>query len=158
MEQQFQQLKKFLDNKGVEYVIKEHEPVFTAEEAAKARGVDLKSGVKSMVFFAKGTSEPEFIIALVPSDRKVNTKKLSVYLQKQARLATPEEVVHATGCEVGSVHPFGVLFGLRTIADDDILDNDKVSFSAGLHTKSITMKASDMFSLAQPEIVDIAKT
>jgi len=159
MEKEFLQLKSFLDSKGIDYEVKEHEPVFTAEEAAKARGIDLKSDVKSMVFAATGTSsEPEFVIALVPSDMKVDTKKLSQYLKKQVRLATPKEVKQAAGCEVGSVHPFGSLFGLRVIADDDILDNDKVSFSAGLHTKSITMKARDMFALINPEIVDIAKT
>ncbi len=152
MEKEFLQLKKFLDSACVNYKATEHEPVFTSEQAASVRGTELKTGVKALVFAA----EDEIVLALVPSDKKVDTKKLSAYLKKHVRLAKPEEVVKATGCEVGSVHPFGVLYGMRTIADDDILDNAMVNFNAGMHTKSISMKSKDLFSLIQPEIADIA--
>jgi Ala-tRNA(Pro) deacylase len=37
----FENVKKMLDEKGVEYEIVEHEPVRTSEEAAKVRGTKL---------------------------------------------------------------------------------------------------------------------
>ena len=78
----------------------------------------------------------------------VNTKKL--------RLASSQEVFKATGCKVGSVHPFGNLHNIPTYLDKSVLENDVVNFNAGLHTVSIHMKVKDMVKIINPLIEDFS--
>lgn len=149
MEQEVENLKRLLDENNVTYKIITHERVYTSEEAARIRGVPLSSGVKAMLV----KSESDFFLVLVPGDRKIDFKKVEEETGK-ARLASPEEVFRITGCEIGSVHPFGTLFGLRVLMDRHVLDNETVNFNAGLHEVSINMSPRDMAKIIGPDIGD----
>ena len=159
MEAEFEALKVLLDEKNVTYSVFTHEKVFTSEEAARVRGVPLSSGVKSMVVKSserntEGVSVGSgFFLVLVPGDRKIDFSKLN----RARSLASPEEVLRITGCEVGSVHPFGLLFGLRVFMDRRILDNKIVNFNPGLHDLSISMDPKDLVDIIHPEIGDYSK-
>ena len=52
---------RILDENKIEYKKSEHEPVKTSEEAAKVRGVDLRTGVKALLL---KTAEKKFIMVL----------------------------------------------------------------------------------------------
>ncbi|MBI4028769.1 MAG: hypothetical protein HY376_00150 [Candidatus Blackburnbacteria bacterium] len=49
----FQKILEKLAQNKVKYILSEHEPVRTSLEAAKIRGVDLKTGAKAMIVKAK---------------------------------------------------------------------------------------------------------
>ena len=154
MKKQFDDLKKFLDERNVEYELFEHEPVYTSEQASRVRGVELKTGVKALVFMIKESGK--FILALVSADRKVDTARLSEFLGKKIRLASPDDVLKRCGCEIGSVHPFGNLFGIETYMDKGILENNMVNFNAGLHEISIKMHSKDLSGLINPILCEIS--
>ena len=63
---------RILDENGIEYKKSEHPPVKTSEEAARIRGVDLKTGVKAMLL---KTKQGKFILVLLPADKKIDFKK-----------------------------------------------------------------------------------
>jgi len=147
MQKEFDALKRFLDKNIVEYHVSEHEPVFTSEQAAHVRGVELKTGVKSLIF---KTEDEKFIDALVAADKKIDAKKLSDIIGKKVKLATSDEVLRVCKCEIGSVHPFGNLFGLKTYMDKGILENEEINFNAGLHEFSIRMKSRDLLNMLKP--------
>jgi len=147
---QLKLIKELLDRHGIPYEVSEHEPVYTSEQAAKVRGVELKTGVKALVL---KTEEGKFVTGLIAADKKTDLKKLAKIVgTKKLRLASPQEVLKITGCEVGSVQPFGNLHGLPTYLDSSILENDMVNFNAGLHTVSIQMKAKDLIKAIRPII------
>jgi Ala-tRNA(Pro) deacylase len=147
-ELEVKRVKDLLDSKNIEYTISEHEPVFTSEQAAKVRGVDLKTGVKALVL---KTKEGNFILGLVAADKKIDLKKLAeIANTKDLELAKPEEVLKLTNCKVGSVHPFGILHNLPTYLDISVLENEYVNFNIGLHTKSIQMKSKDLVEIVKP--------
>jgi len=155
---EFEAITRFLDENGVEYKIIEHEPVHHATEASKVRGFELKAGIKSLVFKVDKEDYSDFILVLVSGDRKVDYKKLAkIVSAKNVRLATPEEVLEKTGCEVGSCHPFGNLSGMKTYMDEKVLENKVVAFNAGLHTMTIAMKPQDMKKLVNPVVCDLSK-
>ena len=130
-----------------------HKPVFTSQEAADERGLELKQGVKALVF-----RNGKFILVLLPGDRKVDTKKLSKLINvKELKLASPEEVFKITNCEIGSVHPFGFLHNLETYMDEKVLENEIVDFNIGLHTDSIAMRSEDLVKVIKPKILDFSK-
>lgn len=148
-------IKKLLDSYRILYKVSKHEPVYTSEQAARVRGVKLKTGVKSLVL---KTKERRFIMALVAADRRIDLKKLArIADTKRLQFASPQEVLRITGCEIGSVHPFGKLHGLPTYFDRSILENDTVNFNAGLHTVTIDMKAKDLVKAINPVIDKFAE-
>lgn len=183
MEKEFLAICALLNASGIEYQASEHEPVFTSEEAARVRGIALRTGVKALVFRCKyekrfegdaaaeenyigrdkkddetENSRTGYILALVRADHRVDTKKLKEFLGVvDVSLATPAEVLRFTNCEIGSVHPFGNLMAMRTVMDRSILENEFVNFNAGLHTKSVSMRAKDLLQVARPQLVDIEK-
>ncbi|MBI2579737.1 MAG: hypothetical protein HYW27_02440 [Candidatus Aenigmarchaeota archaeon] len=154
MKEQFEGIKRLLDERGLRYEVSEHEPVYTSQDAARIRGEDIRTGVKALIFKTKDS----FILCLVPGDRKIDMKKMKAVIKGDAHLANPQEVLECTGCEVGSVHPIGAIMDVgRTYADKRILDNEYVNFNAGLHTASIRMKSKDFMDIVKPEIVDYSR-
>ncbi len=155
---EFESIVRFLDENSAEYKIHQHEPVYHATEAAKVRGFELKSGVKSLVFKIEKESHNDFVLVLVSGDRKVDNKKLAKITEaKNVLLASVEEVMEKMNCEIGSCHPFGNISGLKTYMDKKILENKIIAFNAGLHTMSITMKPHDMEKLVKPVVCDLSK-
>jgi len=152
---QFKLVKELLEHNGIAYEVSEHAPVYTSEEAARVRKVKLKTGVKALVL---KTDEGKLVMGLIAADRKIDLKKLAkIAGTKKLQLASSQEVLKTTGCEVGSVHPFGNLHGLPTYLDSSILENDTVNFNAGLHTVSIQMRAKDLIKAIRPVVKDFSK-
>lgn len=154
-EKESQKIIQFLDGLGVQFDVLEHAPVFTSADAARVRNSKPEQGVKAIVLKA---SSKAFVLACVSGDKKVDLEKLAVFLNVgNVSLASPSEVLEKTGCEIGSVSPFGNLFGLKTFFDKRILETPVVEFNIGLHTKSIRMTSQSLASAVGAEIVDIAK-
>ncbi len=83
----------------------EHEPVITSEQAAQTRGFALKQGIKALLFT---NGNGEWVIVDIPANQKAHLKKIAEirgWSKRDIRMATPEEVVEITGCEIGSVPP-----------------------------------------------------
>jgi len=139
---------------NVTYQLYEHEPVYTSQEAAKIRGVELKTGCKSMVL---RTKDGKFVLANVAADRKIDLKKLERMLDRKLSFASKEEVLQTTNCESGSVPPFGKLFGLPTFLDESVLENDFVNFNIGMLTRSVKISKQDLLKLMDPTISKFSK-
>lgn len=152
---ELKRVKELLDRNGIVYEVSEHAAVYTSEQAAKVRGVELRTGVKALVFKIEQGS---FILGLIAADKKMDLKKLAKIVgTRKLELASPQDVLKVTGCEIGSVHPFGNLFGLPTYMDPSVLENDSVNFNAGLHTVSIYMKAEDLVKAIKPAITEFSR-
>jgi Ala-tRNA(Pro) deacylase len=89
-------------------------------------------------------------MVLVRADKRVDLKLVGELEGKKVRLAMPEEVLKETGCEVGSVPPFGFSKRLKTYLDREILEEEKVTFNAGLHNVSVVMRGSDLPKVVEP--------
>ncbi len=151
----FQKIKSVLDENKISYEVMRHEPVFTSEQAAKARGHDLNSGLKRGAKAMILKADDKFIQCIVPACLRVDMKKVRAVINaKKLRLASAEEVKEVIDCEPGSVPPFGSLFGLASYADPNL--NDEIDFNAGLHGVSIFMKRSDWEKIVKPVVVSIA--
>jgi Ala-tRNA(Pro) deacylase len=149
----FERLKAFLDEHKISYEYKEHEEVRTSEEAAKARGEDIKIGAKAMIL----KCDDRFIMFVLSSAKKIDSKKIKRLLNVDSlRFATPEEVLRLTGCIPGAVPPFANLFGLDLIVDKSILENDHMAFNAGERTKSFKILRHNYFELLNPRVEDFS--
>lgn len=154
----FDRIRLLLNENKIVFEQIEHEHVRTSDEAARIRGMSLDEGAKAIVLKAKGrNNEYSFIQCVVPGDRKIDFKTVRKLLGlKSISLATPEEVLEITGCTIGSVPPFGPLFGINTYADEVLSGKDKIVFSAGTHNDSIRMAASDYLFVVRPVVLSFS--
>ena len=100
----------------------------TARGAAKAIGCDLSQIVKSLVFVCDGA----FVLALVPGDRRADEAAIAAAVGAQeARIATSDEVLQATGFEPGAVAPFPQRAVTRALMERGLLGHEIVWIGAG---------------------------
>jgi Ala-tRNA(Pro) deacylase len=143
----FERLQERLRAGGVPFTVLRHEPVYTSEQAAAVRGVPLASGAKALVLKAGEA----FVMAVVPADRKLDSKKARAALgSKSIRFAGREEVEQLTGLQPGSIPPFGSLFNLPTWCDPAVGENASINFNAGDHAISVQMTYADYVALERP--------
>jgi Ala-tRNA(Pro) deacylase len=148
----FDRLHERLQAAGIAFTVLRHEPVYTSEQAAAVRGVPLASGAKALVLKA-GES---FVLAVVPADRKLDSKKARTALgSRSIRFASREEVEQITGLQPGSIPPFGSLFGLPTWCDPALGESASINFNAGDHSISVQMSYADYVAIEQPTLAGL---
>lgn len=141
-----QRIREFLAAAGVSFVEKQHEPTFTSEESARARGESLSIGAKALVIKTDGV----YRLFVLPADRKVDSQAIKRGLGvKKTRFADAAELAELTGLVPGSVPPFGEpILPLELVADPALLANDRIAFNAGSLTTSIVMASADYRRIA----------
>ena len=145
----FERVEALLKQHGVAFEVLRHEPVYTSEEAARARGTPLASGAKALV--CKGGDE--FVMFVLPADRKLASKAVRrARGWRSLRFANREEVAELTGLAPGSIPPFGSLFGLPTLCDERLGENERINFNAGAHTISVSLRFADYVQAEKPEL------
>src|SRR5262245_25862156 len=147
----FDRLSARLTEAGVPFDVSRHAPVYTSEEAAAVRGVSLSSGAKALVVKAG----EEFVLLVLPSDRKLDSKKARAGLGVNSlRFASREEVEALTGLTPGSIPPFGSLFNLPTHCDPALTAEGSINFNAGDHSISVRMSCADFLAVEAPVLVE----
>src|SRR3989344_3469825 len=137
---EMERIKAFFTELNIHPTYLEHEAVITSEDAAKTRGFQLKQGIKALLF---ANDNNDWVIVDVPADKKVDQKKVAETLQWQKskiRMATAEEVMLKTGCEIGAVPPFGHKEQIQILVDTEVYDNQESTFNIGLRTHSVKIK------------------
>ncbi|MEK6820854.1 MAG: YbaK/EbsC family protein, partial [archaeon] len=118
-----------------------HEPVYTSEQAAASRNGDVRNGVKAMVL----ETERGVILALLAAHLKLDLRTLQKRFKfKKLQLAKKETVLSSTGCEPGSVPPFGFEPPIATFLDESIFERKQSEFNIGLLTESVRIKTTDL--------------
>ena len=149
----FSKIKQFLDENNISYQTYNHPETLTSKQAAEYRKVPLKIGAKAILLKEK----KGFVVAVLPADRKLDSKKVKTLLQsKKLRFSTEEELEELTGCTKGCLPPFGRFFDLPIIVDKKLFDEEEMAFNAGSLTDSIKMKTADYDKLINPRKEDIS--
>ena len=149
-----QRLTVALDAAGVGYTRMEHQPVYTSAEAASVRGTSLHSGAKALIMKA----ENRFVMLVMPADLGLDNNAVRRLLGvKRLRFADKEELLTLTGLTPGSVPPMGSLFGIETICDERLAENESINFNAGSHSESLKLRYGDYIAFESPRIARIAK-
>jgi Ala-tRNA(Pro) deacylase len=150
----YRRLLDSLHAKGTSHRLTRHRAVFTSAEAAEVRGSSLRSGAKALIL--KG--DDQFVMAVLPADMSLDSKRVRELLGwRTLRFATKDELLECTGLTPGSVPPFGSLFGLPTICDPRLAENDEINFNAASHEQSILMRYADYLSHESPRVASIAR-
>ncbi len=142
-----------LNAAGVPFETAHHEPTRTSEDASRIRGVEMHSGAKALV--VRGHKTGAHYLCVIPADLKLDSKAVKTVFGEPVGFASDLEAV--TGCVPGSMPPFGSIFGLRTVVDPRLGDNETINFNAGSLTDSVRMRYDDWRNVEHPEVALIAK-
>ena len=142
----------FLRESGAEARLEEFDTETpTARDAARAAGCELAQIVKSVVFDCGG----RFVLALTPGDRRADAKKVAAVAGcTRARVASPEQVVAATGFAPGAVAPFPLQRVERVLVDQTLLAHERVWVGAGSAHHLAALAPAELVRLTRAQSVD----
>lgn len=133
------QLRHFLDEAKAEYDVVVHTPTQSALENARSCDVPAEQVAKAVLL---ATADDENLLAVVPSDRRVELSELRSELGRKPRLADEAEIGKVfKDCEVGAIPPIG--YDVETIIDDSLDRQSDVYFEAGDHKSLVHMDGAE---------------
>lgn len=146
----FQTICQWLDEAGISYRTVHHEPTYTSEESAQARGEEVRVGGKALLV---KTGE-EFRLFVLSAACKLDSSALKGrFGVKKIRFASAQELADLTGLVPGSVPPFGrPILPFDLFVDESIVKNERIAFNAGSLTDSIIMQTADYLKVAEPTV------
>jgi Ala-tRNA(Pro) deacylase len=147
-------IRSYLDEMGVHYQWSKHEPAYTAQQVAQAEHTSGRRVIKPVLVRADGA----FVMCALPAGYLIDMQELREALDAtKVDIADESELGRMCGsCELGAEPPIGKLFGLPTLMDASLEDEEEVLFQAGTHQDAVRMHFSDYWRLAQPAIGQFA--
>ena len=146
-----QQLKAFLDENNVKYVIISHSPAYTAQEIAEITHISAKELAKTVIVKIDGG----LAMVVLPAHIKVDFDRVKQATgSKEISLASEFEFQEKfPGCELGAMPPFGNLYNMDVYVYSDLTKDEKIAFNAGSHSELIKLVYNDFKKLVAPKVI-----
>ena len=124
----------------------------TADDAARAIGVEVGQIVKSLVFTVDGRP----VLALVSGANRLDESKLGRLAgDGRVRRADADQVRAATGYPIGGVPPFGHPEPLATFVDEQLVGYDVVWAAAGTPRHNFAIAPDDLLRITDATVADL---
>jgi len=143
----------FLRDTGAEARLEElPTPTPTASAAADAVGCTLGQIVKSLVLVCDGSP----VVALVPGDRRADTRKVAELTQaRRVTVASADEVVEATGFRPGGVSPFPLERVPVVLVERTLLRHSTLWAGAGSDRHMVAVAPAELVRLTRGRVEDV---
>jgi Cys-tRNA(Pro) deacylase len=116
--------------------------VMSLEQAATERNQRPEQVVRSIIF---RLSKGEYLMVLMAGPRQIDWKSLRQHLgTSRVSMASKDEVLAATGYQLGAVAPFGLPQPIRILADRSVLAEEELSMGSGVRNVAILLKSADL--------------
>jgi Ala-tRNA(Pro) deacylase len=147
-------LKEFLDSQAVKYVKITHSPAFTAQEIAESAHIPGKEMAKTIIILIEGKMAMAVLPASYSIDfdhfrKEIGAKRIELASEEKFRDLFPD-------CEVGSMPPFGNLYGMEVYVDQHLTEDKEIAFNAGAHSELFRLSYQDFARLVKPKVVRFA--
>jgi Ala-tRNA(Pro) deacylase len=147
-------LEAFLQERGIGYEKHAHPLAYTAQELANAEHVSGYLVAKPVV--VKGAAG--YTMCVLAAPKRVDLKRVADVLgEPSVRLASESEMTSLfPDCEIGAEPPVGALFGMKTIMDVQLKQDEYLVMQAGTHTDAVKLRRADWERLCAPVVAAIA--
>ena len=145
-------IKKYLEERGVEYDTVEHTHTETAMDSAKSAHVPPHQMAKAVVL----EDEDGYIVSVLPSNNRLNLGWVGEELNRDLKLASEPELRELfTDCDTGAVPALSEAYGLKVIWDDQLKHASDIYIKAGDHEHLIHLRGEDFQRLmaSQPHSI-----
>ncbi|RFF26716.1 MULTISPECIES: aminoacyl-tRNA deacylase [unclassified Wenzhouxiangella] len=145
-----QQLRKYLEDNGIDYKLLEHDEAITAQEVAAAAHIPGRELAKTLIVKLDGDLA---MVVLRATDRLDLDLLKSVAGAHTVELASEDEFKsHFPECETGAMPPFGNLYDMPVLADEGLADDETITFNAGSHTEAYSIAWKDFERFVEPRV------
>ncbi len=150
-----EKLQAYLQRNRIAFQVLLHEEAHSAQKLAEALHIPGMAVVK--VVIVKAASR--YSMAVLPATRVIDLHRLSGVLgaDKVTMAGELELRTLFPDTELGSIPPFGNLYGMPVIADRVLARDETITFSAGTAYQSVRMYYSDFEKLARPDLADFTR-
>ena len=147
-------LEAFLQQHGIKYQKDIHAKTYTAQELAHEEHISGYMVAKPVIVKAASG----FVMCVLPAPRHLSLSSVADLLgEKEVRLASESEMEKLfPDCELGAEPPVGAMFGMKTIMDIELKQDEFLVMQAGTHTEAVEISREDWERLCEPEAADIA--
>jgi Cys-tRNA(Pro)/Cys-tRNA(Cys) deacylase len=146
-------LESYLKRKNIWYLfIQKPETIHTADAAVVA-GIELRKITKNLVC---ETSEREYVLLIIPGDRRVNLKRVAEVLKvRNVHLVPFEEAEEISGYPPGGTPSVGHKAKIRVVIDKSILGYETVYCGGGTRDRLLELRTRDILRLNNATIAEI---
>ncbi|GMU21801.1 MAG: hypothetical protein AMXMBFR13_18900 [Phycisphaerae bacterium] len=146
---------ELLEREHINYDLDVHPQAFTAMELARVEHVSSHQVIKPVIIEADG----RLMMCALPADHRLEIAEVKEALgAREVRLLSESELPRVCAdCELGAEPPVGSLYGLQTLMDESIRQEDSVLFQAGTHHSCIRMQERDFELVSQPKVARISR-
>jgi Ala-tRNA(Pro) deacylase len=143
-------LQSYLDANKIPYEIVTHPKAYTSHDVA--RSLDVPDYLVAKVVVVK--ADQYFMTTVLPATWRVDMKRLRDVLEaREVRLATEAEIANIfPDCQVGTMPPFGNLYGMEVYVDQLLTEDESIVFEAGTYTGAIKLRYKDFADLVRPKV------
>ncbi len=148
------QLRAFLDEHHIRYVVISHSKAYTAQGIAALAHISGKELAKTVILKLDGLLG----MAVLPASYQVDLAAIKAATGVQvAELASEYEFKqHFPDCETGAMPPFGNLYGIPVYVDETLTEDKEIAFNAGSHNELIRLSYDDFEQLVKPLVLNFS--
>lgn len=142
----------FLSERNVEFDLISHSETHDAQRMAATIHVPGREVAKTVLLRANGGYV--YFVAVLPAHKAVDFERASQMLGgSKLDLATEVEISQrCPDCEIGALPPFGSQYGLKTMVDESLTEDEEIVFEGNTHHEAIRMDFEDFRQIEQPLI------
>lgn len=146
---------EYLDVNASSYEIRSHRPVFTAQQMAQEEHIHGMNVAKPVILMGDGI----YYMCVLPACCKVDFDAFKSALGVSDAFLVEEKELASLfpGCQIGAEPPFGSLYGLPTIMDDRLIDDEYIVFQDGSHDEAIKLELNEYLRIESPRIYAFSK-
>jgi Ala-tRNA(Pro) deacylase len=147
-------VQQFLNQRHVAFETLDHRPTYNAQRLAQVVHVPGNEVAKAVLLQA----DDGYVLAVLPATRSVDLERAREAAgARTVELATEPECAECfPDCELGALPPFGSRYGLKTLVDRSLLEDEQIVFEGNTHHEAIRMKLRDYMELEKPLLADFS--
>jgi Ala-tRNA(Pro) deacylase len=134
-------LRTFLEEQDVEYEVLSHPHTGSSQRTAEEAHVSGDRLAKAVLL---ENDAGERVLAVLPASRAIYYPEIDAHLGTWLK-PVEEDALQASfpDCEPGALPACGLPYGLKTVVDAALLDEDLLYFEAGDHRSVVKVRATD---------------
>ena len=151
-----ERLEAYLREHQVPFQVQQHARVFNAQKIAESEHIPGKMVTKTVIVL----TDNNMIALVLPASYRADLNKIQATLgAREIRLAHEEEFAATfPDCEVGTMPPFGNLYGIPVYVEKRLADEETMVFPVGTYTDTMSLKYADFERLVHPKVMTFAQT
>lgn len=137
-------IKKYLERHGVNYGVHHLKDITSIDEVPRRLGVSPRAVIRAVAL----NDRFGLVLAVTAVADLPNLDVLGRMMGRKFEPATTAQVISVfRDCDGSFIPPMGEAYGVRTVLDDGLIENEFIYFSAGEATEVVQISSKDFFQL-----------